>query len=273
MTRFRSIGIVVTMLLSLCFLGIINQSDAASITSMSVYSGDDSGAGTTVSVSLTADENIDYIDWSIDGVNSGTSMHSGTNSVYVYVGTLAGSPFGRTYTIEAVAWFWDAENNAFTSDTDSYSVTVYTTPASKTMTGSWTMAQMSASVDVGWNGLTAEVTGSASITSYSEDRIRYGFNMFYSVVRLTPDGLRWAARIWNQPGLLFEGGTLKAKSPSSVSAPYSKSDSYDGSGLPGGHDYRVQAEITVAAQPIEGGKEIDELRVPDSADISISDPN
>ncbi|MDE0482030.1 MAG: hypothetical protein OXI67_05590 [Candidatus Poribacteria bacterium] len=271
MTRFRSIGIVVTMLLSLCFLGIINQSDAASITSMSVYSGDDSGSGTTVSASLTADENIDYIDWSIDGVHSSTSMHSGTSSVYVYVGTLAGSPFGRTYTIEAVAWFWDAENNAFTSDTDSYSVTVYTTPASKTETGSWTMAQMSVSVDVGWNGLTAEVTGSASITSYSEERIRYGFNMFYSVVRLN-DKRNWAARIWNQPGILFEGGVLKAKSPSSDSAPYSKSDSYDGSGLLEGN-YRVQADITVAAQPIEGGKEIDELRVSDSADISISDPN
>ncbi len=134
------------------------------------------------------------------------------------------------------------------------------------------MAQMSASIDVGWNGLTAEISGSASITSYSEETIRYGFNLFYSVVRLTPRG-NWAGLIWNQPGILFKGGTLQAKGGSSDSAYYTPdSDSFDGSGLPGGNRYLVQAHITATAQPIDGGINIDELNVSDSEELNLSDP-
>lgn len=139
------------------------------------------------------------------------------------------------------------------------------------MLGTWTMAEMSASVNVGWNGRTAEVSAEASIKSCSPDQITYGFNLFYSVVRLTPNG-NWAADIWAQPGILFEGGVLQSKDGSSVSAPpYSKSDSLDGRAVQLGEGtYRVQAEITVTAQPPDDKVKIDELSVPDSEDLTIT---
>jgi len=130
------------------------------------------------------------------------------------------------------------------------------------------MAQMSASVDVGWNGHTAEVSGPASITSYSTNEIDYGFNMFYSVVCLTPNN-NWGEKIWNQPELLIENGRLNAENDSTPGRKnYSPdSDSYDGRWLTGGFRYKVQAEITVTAQHIDAGKDIDELNVSDSEEI------
>ena len=268
MKSFRSIGIAVAMLLSLSLFGMVNSSQGFEITSMSVENG-----ASGCYVSLTANEDIDWIDWYIDNEHVYTSMHnSGTRSVYENIGYLVGSPFGKTYTIKAVAFFFDAENNTFPSDTESDSVSVYSTPQTGTKTGSWTMAQMSASMDVGWNGRTAEVIGSASVTSYSEEPINYGFNIFYNVVRLTPLG-NAAETLWNQPPGLFRGGRLEANPGSSDSAPpYSKSDSFDGSNLLEGHKYLVQAEITATAQPIDGGANIDELNVSDSEELNLSDP-
>ncbi len=271
MIRLKSIGIAIAIC-SLLLISIINQSDAASITSLSVYTSNDFGGGAYVDASLSADEDIYVIDWYIDNLKIKTTSHyySPTRSVYENLSTRAGSPFGRTYTIKAVAWFSDAENNTFPSDTDSYSASVYSAPQTGTKTGSWTMAQMSASMDVGWNGRTAEVIGSASVTSYSEEPINYGFNIFYNVVRLTPLG-NAAETLWNQPPGLFRGGRLEANPGSSDSAPpYSKSDSFDGSNLLEDHTYLVQAEITATAQPIDGGANIDELNVSDSEELNLS---
>jgi hypothetical protein len=153
----------------------------------------------------------------------------------------------------------------------SYDLTVYSSPVTKEKTGSTTMAQMSASVDVGWNGRTAEVSGSASITSYSTNEIDYGFNLLYSVVRKTANN-NWGDLIWNQPGILIKNGRLNAENDSTPGRKnYSPDpDSYDGSSLRGGFDYIVQAEITVTAQHIGAGKDIDELNVSDSEGIFIS---
>ena len=196
-------------------------------------------------------------------------MHrDGIRSVYENIGYLPGSPFGKTYTIEAVASLFDAENKSI-SDTESNSVTVYSQPQTRTLSGIWTMSQLSASIDVGWNGRTAEVTASASITSYVPDWvIIYGFNLRYSIVRLTPNG-QWIADVWNQPGGLIEVGTLKEKEGPPYSADYSNSDSYDGCLLGEGFKYLLQGKVTVTAQPIGGAQAIDELNVSDTAELFI----
>jgi len=107
-----------------CF--IVETSEAAEITSLSVYSYDDAGSGATVSASLTADEGIDYIDWYINDVYKRASMHSGdTTSVSVNVGNVNGSIKGEKYTIKAVAWFYDEANETFVNDTETDNIRVY----------------------------------------------------------------------------------------------------------------------------------------------------
>ncbi len=83
---------------------------------MSVYSGDDWGSGTTVSVSLTADEGIDFIDWHIDDEYSFTSSHDGATSVYVYLGMYNGHIKGIKYDVRAVVSF-EESSDADASDT------------------------------------------------------------------------------------------------------------------------------------------------------------
>lgn len=174
--RLKSISIAI----AICFLylfGMISSSDGFEVTSMSVENG-----ASGCYVSLTADEDILWIDWFIKQDNDyepvHTSMHSaGTRSVYENIGYLVGSPLGKRYTIKARAVHWDGEEHVSYSS-DPHDVTVYSQPVTKTKTGSWTMAEMSASIDVGWNGHTAEVTAEASIKSYSQNQILYGFNLF-----------------------------------------------------------------------------------------------
>lgn len=129
MIRLKSIGIVLTMLLSIYLIGIVNNCEAASITYLNVYANTDYGSGGDFYASLSANENISYIDWYVkrtypldeedDDVNKYkhvfTSMHhSGTKSVYVYLGAFDGNIKIAEYDIKAVATFTDAENNTST---------------------------------------------------------------------------------------------------------------------------------------------------------------
>ncbi|MDE0483943.1 MAG: hypothetical protein OXI67_15280 [Candidatus Poribacteria bacterium] len=117
------IAAVIASLLLTCF---VVQSNAASVTSMSIYSGDDWGSGTTVSVSLTTDEDIDFIDWHIDGEYSFTSTHGDTQSVYVYLGTYVGDIKGKKYDVMAVVSF-EESSDADASDTFRVYKPIYTT--------------------------------------------------------------------------------------------------------------------------------------------------
>ncbi|RKU27951.1 hypothetical protein C6497_10230 [Candidatus Poribacteria bacterium] len=133
----KSIGIVLTMLLSIYLIGIVNNCEAASITYLNVTANTDYGSGGEFYASLSANENISYIDWYVkhtypleeDEVSEYkhvlTSMHhSGTKSVYVYLGSFDGNIKIAEYDIKAVATFTDAENNT-SSDTSTTLTSVY----------------------------------------------------------------------------------------------------------------------------------------------------
>ena len=266
---FRSVSIALAMLSFLLF-GMVKNSEGFEITSMSVENG-----ASGCYVSLTTDEDIDLVYWYLkqesDYERVHTSTHGpGTKSVYENIGYLSGSPFGKSYTITAVAI--RRVFNPLTkvpielSRSDSYDLTVYSTPETETKVGNWTMAELYASVDVGWNGRTAEVWAEATVTNQLPEPINEGFNLFYSVVRLTPRG-QHAAKIWNQPGLLWEGRVLPAYATTQM--PYSKSDSLDGRAnqLPEGHTYLVQGHLTVSASI---GENVDNHTVSDSEKLFFS---
>ena len=102
MLTLRLIRIAFVILCSLCLFGPVKSSHGFEVTSMSV----DNGASGCY-VSLTADENIGFIDWYIDNEHVYTSMHrDGIRSVYENIGYLPGSPFGKTYTIKAFVFKW-----------------------------------------------------------------------------------------------------------------------------------------------------------------------
>ena len=262
--RLAILSIAITCLFGLTY------SEGFEITSMSVENG-----ASGCYVSLTTDEDIDLVYWYIkqesDYERVHTSTHGpGTRSVYENIGYLSGSPFGKSYTIKAVAI--RRVFNPLTkvpielSRSDSYDLTVYSTPETETKVGNWTMAELYASVDVGWNGRTAEVWAEATVTNQLPEPINEGFNLFYSVVRLTPSG-QHAAKIWNQPGLLWEGRVLPAYATTQM--PYSKSDSLDGRAnlLPEGHTYLVQGHLTVSASI---GENVDNHTVSDSEELFFS---
>ena len=107
-------------------IGVVNNS-AADITSLSVYSGTDYGSGGDFYASLSADEDISYIDWYVkqtypkDEADSDyehvyTSMHSsGTRSVYVYIGSFDGHIKIAEYDIKAEVTFADGSDSSTTS--------------------------------------------------------------------------------------------------------------------------------------------------------------
>lgn len=110
MFRYKTllIAAILAVFVLFCF---IHNSEAASITSFSVYAGDDWGSGTTAYASLTADEEISFIDWHIDGKYKFSSEHgNGTNSVYVYLGTFTGHIKGEKYSVRAVVSFVESSD-------------------------------------------------------------------------------------------------------------------------------------------------------------------
>lgn len=109
MIRLKSIGIALVMLLSLCLV-IVNKSEAASA-SLSVSTSDDYGGGGYTYAYVTADENIDFIDWYIDDVYSFTSLHGNTKNVSEYLGDFDGDIKGRKYNVRAVVSFEESSDD------------------------------------------------------------------------------------------------------------------------------------------------------------------
>lgn len=130
MIRLKPIGIILAMLLSIYLIGIVNNSEAASITYLNVYANTDYGGGSHFNASLFADENINYIDWYVkktypkreDGKENDyehvhTSMHGGTSSVSVSFGTFDGDIKIAEYDVKAVVAF---EEDSDTNTTKTY---------------------------------------------------------------------------------------------------------------------------------------------------------
>ncbi len=121
MFRLKSISIAIAMICSLCLIGIVNQSEAASA-SLSVSGSDDNGGGGYAYAYVTADENIDFIDWYIKSDPNGdykysyTSLHGNTKSVNEYLGTFNGDIKGRKYDVRAVVSF-EESSDADATDT------------------------------------------------------------------------------------------------------------------------------------------------------------
>ncbi len=111
---FKSIAI----LIAICFLsfGMISSSQA-DITSLSADASPDWGYGGYVGASLTADEDIMYIDWYIDDKFVKTTMHSnGTRSVYASLDTRTGEIKGVKYEVKAMVYFLYPNYDTATDD-------------------------------------------------------------------------------------------------------------------------------------------------------------
>ena len=157
--------LAITIIYSLFLLGFINNSEAGSITSFSVYVSDDWGSGTVPSASLTADEDIAFIDWHVDDVYKFTSIHGDDiRSVNVYLGTLYGNIKGMKYRIRAVVSFVDSSDED-ASDT----VRVYK-PAFKSKigpdTGVYGYAEVSS---LSFNGITVTMSGYANANNGTDE--------------------------------------------------------------------------------------------------------
>ena len=124
--KFTTIAIA-AVIASLLLIGVLNNSYAASITSLSVSANTDYGGGSDFSASLSADEDISYIDWYVkqtypadeadsDYEHVHTSMHnSGTRSVSVRIGSFNGHIKIAEYDIKAEVTFEDASDSSTTT--------------------------------------------------------------------------------------------------------------------------------------------------------------
>ncbi len=123
--KFKTIAIA-AVIASLLLIGL-NYSEAASITYLSVDSNTDYGGGSDFYASLSADENISYIDWYVkqtyptsdadsDYEHVHTSMHSsGTTSVSVRLGLFDGHIKIAEYDIKAEVTFSDGSDSSTTT--------------------------------------------------------------------------------------------------------------------------------------------------------------
>ncbi len=164
-----------------------------------------------------------------------------------------GSPFGIAYTIKAVAYsLYDEDEKKHHSDTDSYDVTVYTPLITDSYFGGHnTAAEMEVWVDVGWNGMTAEIVVGGYVKNWELDKtITYGFNGMYRVGRLTKI-LEQLDEIYipgDDPGSVFISAELPGFEngvPSTAWMGRTASHTL-GNRVPG-HKYFVEAQVTMTA--------------------------
>ncbi len=187
---------------------------------------------------------------------------------YFSISYLPGAPTGRKYVISVLA---QKEIDGWMSfNTANYDFTVYTFPKTRTKYGNWTMATMSGSVNIAWNGTRAEAEVSGSIKDNMGRILLYGMSIGYKVIRLTPLGHEAdVLECSNKPILV---GFIQANSDNhddSANDYYSDDYTLPNGGVPG-ERYRVEARVEITAQYPDGDpNEQDVLPVIDQADISI----
>ena len=100
----KTLKLIAIAICSLFIIGVQN-SHAGSITYMYASTWDDLGAGGLATVYLSADEDILFIDWSVNGTYEKSTMHgNGTRSVGVDF-PVTGHIKGKKYNIEATVSF------------------------------------------------------------------------------------------------------------------------------------------------------------------------
>ena len=162
--RFKTMGIAVAMLFSLCFVINIH---AASITSMSIYPGTDWGSEATVSVSLTADEGISFIDWYINDTYRFSSSHNGEKNVSVSLGTFNGNIKGKKYRVRGVVSFVES------SDEDASDTFKVYKPVFRSSTGSNTGAGGYSEVgSLTFDGSSIVMSGYASVYNGTNETLQ-----------------------------------------------------------------------------------------------------
>ena len=124
--KFKTITIA-AVIASLLLIGFVVKSEAGNITSLCVTANTDYGGGADFSASLSASEDISYIDWyvkqtyPVDEADSDyehvhTSMHSiGTRSVSVCIGSFDGHIKIAEYDVKAEVRFLDSSNSSTTT--------------------------------------------------------------------------------------------------------------------------------------------------------------
>ena len=195
-----------------------------------------------------------YVYWYVDDVYQSISGGPSTSAYFSpNSSSFPGSSDGTTYTIKAVAYQYDAENDLMLSDTSSYSVTVYTVCQE-------TAASLTASVtSCSWNGRTASATSVATIEHIGGDdapSVSYILSFGFQVYLLQADGKRGEDAFNPQPVRSQEGAAVDA-GDAKVTMNYSNSYTL-GNGWLVGQRFEVYTRVTAWATNNERGAEPEE---------------
>ena len=234
--------IIATAILSL-FLTFLTPSEAIEITQMyPSYGGYEDHTGYLYHTAyVETDSPYLFVYWYIDGVQQSISGGPGTSAYFSpNSSSFPGSSDGTTYTIEAVAYQYDPEDDVILSDSSSYAVTVYTACLE-------TAASLTASItSCRWNGRTASATSFAMIEHTGGDdapSVSYVLNFAFQVKRLQADGKR-AGDVFN-PLPLGSQGSVDA-GDAKVTMNYSNSYTL-GDGWRAGETFEVYTRATAWA--------------------------
>ena len=244
---FKTI-IIATAILSLFFL-FLTSSEAFEISQMyPSYGGYEDHTGYLYHTAyVETDSPYLFVYWYVDDVYQSVSGGPSTDA-YFSPNPLSfpGSSDGTTYTIEAVAYQYDAENNLMLSDTSSYSVTVYAACRK-------TAASLTASIEsCGWNGRTASASAKGTIEhtgGKNAPSVNYLFKFTFKVLQLQGNG-RVKANVYIPPVLVSPLATIK-HGDAKLTKNYS--DTYTlGNGWRINDRFKVETELVVWAKNTKG---------------------
>lgn len=142
---------------------------------------------------------------------------------------------------------------------------VYTSQLTNSFYGGYTYAAMEVFVDVGWNGLTAEIVVGGSIRNHDDERIYYGFVGMYKVGRKTKR-LKQLDEVYLADDLRAFAGLPKRKDNVTPTAIFGRTDSYTLSRQLPGFTYFVEARATMTARHTN-----DALRLKDEVEVDEYD--
>ena len=272
--RFKNLTITIGITVSIAFLFIIGISQSQAdfeIEEMYPSFGDyyDFTGSLYHTAYVKTSEPYYVVDWYINGKSVYSSYGDNVKTEATFSPNRAdypGSPLGQVYTIKAVAWsLYDEKIKDHHSYTDSYDVNVYTPRLTDYLCGGHTFAEMEVFVDVGWNGLTAEIVVGGNIKNWDDERVIYGFVGNYKVGRKTK-GLKQLDEVYLNDSHRRFGGLPKFRDNVVRSAYFGRTDSHTLGGQLPGYTYFVEAEATITARRTN-----DDLKLQDQVEVDEYD--